>query len=1036
MSAIIGSLRAELSASIAKFQSDMGKAADSMDRFAKRARTVSRDIGRVGQELTIGLTAPILAFAVAAGKAAAGVQDAAGQVTAALTSMGNRSGKSLKELQKQAEDLRDTSLFDDDDILRDVTANMLTFGNIAGKSFDRAQQAAVNLATRLKKDLQSSTIQVGKALNDPIKGVTALQKVGVAFTQQQKDQIKTLVKTGQGYKAQGIILDELEKEFGGAAQASLDASPSGQILHAWDQLKEVFGAIVLKYLPPLTKFLVAVAERFDALPPAIQNLIVVLGGLIALLGPLALVVSTILKVGVVFADAFAEGGLLAGAGEALGALATALGGLAGAFLPLLAIIGAVVALVWQFRQVIIDAVMAVVKQVQAAFGQELPALLQAFGQLWADLTSGPVGEFFKVVGYLLAQFIAMLTTFLGGLAVKILVAFIRSLTAMVKVLDDMVRLVVALFSGDWAGAWKAAQAVVEDAVGGMLHALDAVLPGIQGWAQAVWGAVKQWVGDGVSAVLSWIEQRFPGLVSAMSAAAQGAVAWAKNLWAGIKTWINDNLGPVIQWAMDRLHDLAAFFGKVSAQANAATAPKPVDAPKPPAAPVAPRPVLPPQFNTGGGGKAGKSDAEKEAERIKKATETYAEAIRDLNDTVAKGLDEKELPKSVAAAEALRRKIADITDDAKRSGVSVANFAGQIGALKAQIDKLETEGLAKEADAFAKEVGADQRAVNEFQRGGLDPLADALQKVDDSYDALKARIQEHIDANAVLADKSAAAAETMKTLQGQLAALEAAHAKATEAAKAQYDAEKKIADLQAQAAMAETQNSITDLHNARGDNGIMSQQQEQMQAIERDLQKQRLDAATQLAELQAKYDEAHRLGDEDAMQRLAGQIGLQQELLTLVTDTTAKQIDATAKAKAAWQSFSDSLADSLSDMIVHWKFDLDGLRNIFADLAKELFLKPFLSTAAQGFSSFLQGFTGFHADGGTIRKGQWGIAGEHGPEPIFAKNSDLEVIPHGEATGAVAGGRGVTQVFNIGRMDQDTFRQTRRQFARTAKEALA
>jgi hypothetical protein len=73
------------------------------------------------------------------------------------------------------------------------------------------------------------------------------------------------------------------------------------------------------------------------------------------------------------------------------------------------------------------------------------------------------------------------------------------------------------------------------------------------------------------------------------------------------------------------------------------------------------------------------------------------------------------------------------------------------------------------------------------------------------------------------------------------------------------------------------------------------------------------------------------------------------------------------------------------------------------------------------------FSGGFAGGGFVPPGQWGVAGEEGPEPIFGGKTGV----------TVQSGRGgaVIQNFNIGRMDQDTFHQTRRQFARTAKGAL-
>lgn len=123
----------------------------------------------------------------------------------------------------------------DDEAIQSGQNLLLTFTNIrngvgAGNQvFDQASAAITDMAAALNNGevttsgLKSSAIQLGKALNDPVKGVTALSKVGVSFTQGQRDQIKKLVETGDVLDAQRIILGELSTEFGGAAAASSDA---------------------------------------------------------------------------------------------------------------------------------------------------------------------------------------------------------------------------------------------------------------------------------------------------------------------------------------------------------------------------------------------------------------------------------------------------------------------------------------------------------------------------------------------------------------------------------------------------------------------------------------------------------------------------------------------------------------------------------------------------------------------------------------------------------------------------------------------
>src|SRR6185369_4651064 len=99
--------------------------------------------------------------------------------------------------------------------------------------FPDATKAVVNLGIAMAEgdaanaDFHASAIQVGKALNDPIKGLTALRKVGVSFTADQEKQIKALVKAGKVEEAQKVILGELATEFGKAGQAAGTSGAAG-----------------------------------------------------------------------------------------------------------------------------------------------------------------------------------------------------------------------------------------------------------------------------------------------------------------------------------------------------------------------------------------------------------------------------------------------------------------------------------------------------------------------------------------------------------------------------------------------------------------------------------------------------------------------------------------------------------------------------------------------------------------------------------------------------------------------------------------
>lgn len=273
------------------------------DRLARnrergeRLKSAGGKIAGAGAALSVGVTAPAVALLGSSMEAAKESRQAIAQVNASLASNGTAAGRSSAQLADFAGKLQDISLFDDDDILKSVTANMLTFGSIAGKNFDEAQLAAVNLSAKLGQDLQSSTIQVGKALNDPIKGITALRRVGIQFTEDQKDQIKAMVAHKNVAGAQALILKELNKEFGGSAAAQRAASPDGAAQQAWRTFQETVGDIALKLLPPLTRVLTQILNGFTALDPSTQTFLVAalaigaaLGPLLALLGSIVVIV--------------------------------------------------------------------------------------------------------------------------------------------------------------------------------------------------------------------------------------------------------------------------------------------------------------------------------------------------------------------------------------------------------------------------------------------------------------------------------------------------------------------------------------------------------------------------------------------------------------------------------------------------------------------------------------------------------------------------------------------------------------------------
>ena len=179
------------------------------------------------------------------------------QLNAVLKSTAGAAGLTAKELTNMASALQKQTRFGDEAIIK-AQSLMLTFTKVGKEVFPDAIESVLNMSEAMGQDLQQGVIQVGKALNDPILGVTALRRVGVQLSDQQVDLVRKFTKTGEIAKAQKIILSELETQFGGVAKASGETMPGAldqmgnAVGDAGEALGKVFSPIVVALADDVT----------------------------------------------------------------------------------------------------------------------------------------------------------------------------------------------------------------------------------------------------------------------------------------------------------------------------------------------------------------------------------------------------------------------------------------------------------------------------------------------------------------------------------------------------------------------------------------------------------------------------------------------------------------------------------------------------------------------------------------------------------------------------------------------------------------
>jgi hypothetical protein len=199
----------------------------------------------------------------------------AAQTNAVIKSTGKAANVSAKEVSDLAESLMKKSGVDDEAIASGENL-LLTFTNIrneAGKGndvFNQTTKAALDMSVALGTDVTNAAMQLGKALNDPVKGMTKLQRSGVTFTDAQKEQVKALQASGKTLEAQKIILAEVNKEFGGSAEAAGKTLP-GQLAIARESFNNFAGMLIEKMIPILEQAVAFIREHWPEISAVIKE---------------------------------------------------------------------------------------------------------------------------------------------------------------------------------------------------------------------------------------------------------------------------------------------------------------------------------------------------------------------------------------------------------------------------------------------------------------------------------------------------------------------------------------------------------------------------------------------------------------------------------------------------------------------------------------------------------------------------------------------------------------------------------------------
>jgi phage-related protein len=499
-------------------------------------------MGGMGGALKVGIAAAGIGAVAGIATKALGAAREAQQITniteATIKATGGAAGVTATHVQDMANALqRSTGI--SDETIRSGSNIILTFKNIANAAgdgndiFDQTTKAALDLSAAGFGSVESASTMLGKALNDPLKGMSALTRVGVTFTDQQREQVEAAMANNDILGAQKIILAEVEGQVGGVAEAAAD--PMDKLTNMFNDLLETIGGALL---PALSAIADALQPVFDALGPVIGEVAELLGGILAdtvkdlapLFGPLATIVGKL---------ANALGGIL---GKVIRAVAPLIVMLMEATMPLLDVVLLLLEPILELVAVLLEALMPIIKPL-------------------ITLIAALVGILGQGLGRVIEKVIAPALSFVAGLIEDYLGPAFESIGEFLKpVIDFMENTAGPVIMDVWDSILEAVMTFVDWFKGVAMPVIEAIIGFIIGYYQTLWSVV-QTVWNAITGFISTAVSRITSIFNTINDVVIKVIGFFQNLWNGVR----DRVSGMLDFLREIPGRILGFFSGLASQ---------------------------------------------------------------------------------------------------------------------------------------------------------------------------------------------------------------------------------------------------------------------------------------------------------------------------------------------------------------------------------------------------------------------------------------------------------------------------------------
>lgn len=413
--------------------------------------------------------------------------------------------------------------FEDFNAVISATASSFTSGSDAGTSFKvmlirmipQSKEAAAamkkygleffdatgkmksmtDIADMLKRQLGGLSDEAKNQVLKDIFGVDAM-RMASALIRAGGDDIRAMKAAIADVSAEDIASKKLE----GLAGRLRDLKA------AWMELGIAFGESgALEAITNLVRGLTDFVKWLGQLPAPVLAVGGALLGLVAVVGPLTVMIGQVVSAVGALVTAFEVGGLFA-AGGALAGIGAALGAILAPALAFAAAAAAVAAAVAAIYMVFKDQLQPVIDRLVAAFNKDvvpvfrtafaaMSDMVSAFGELFSSIAQGPVGQAVSYIVKILGELLGVVGETLGTGIMWVLRALGEAFTGIFGTIAELVRGLAALLRGDGVAAWEHFKTAGSKLMEGLLRSMTSLLGSALGMVEQLYNGVKKWLVD-------------------------------------------------------------------------------------------------------------------------------------------------------------------------------------------------------------------------------------------------------------------------------------------------------------------------------------------------------------------------------------------------------------------------------------------------------------------------------------------------------------------------------------------------------------